>query len=192
MALAASGWRDRRALAVNPAFELRDNLRNALTPEGETLGRGKSIDLALQRRRSLWRPRAPSKPAAQSLSVCRWPCSERWRRFPQHEVLALPLAPAGDFDNRSQRSALRMETVEADESAGLINASKTRLMALGMFAGAVARIEKYRRRRIGAADGLIVAHIVSQPPGACLALRPIPQSASNLRQARFIRSIHLR
>ena len=44
-------------------------------------------------------------------------------------------------------------------------------MTLGVIGGSIARVEKDRRRRIGAAEGRIVAHIGPQPPGARLALR---------------------
>lgn len=45
-----------------------------------------------------------------------------------------------------------------------------RQMAFWMLGGAIARVEEDRRRRIGAAEGLVVAHIGPQPPGARFAL----------------------
>ena len=43
-------------------------------------------------------------------------------------------------------------------------------MLLGMDAGAIGRVEEYRRRRIEATERAVVAHVGPQPPGPGLDL----------------------
>ncbi len=71
--------------------------------------------------------------------------------------------PAGCFQDRA-RIAIRSAI-----SVGLENPSVVGEMRLGMLAGAVARVIEHRRRRHGAAERAIIAHVNPTSPGVGLA-----------------------
>ena len=63
-----------------------------------------------------------------------------------------------------------VELAVAAIGVGLQDAGEAREMSLGMFARSVARIIEHRRRRRGAAEGAVVAHIGPTSPNIGLSL----------------------
>src|SRR5215217_1389504 len=78
------------------------------------------------------------------------------------------MRPAGSLGDRPGRTIGRIELIEARIGISLENARIAVQMALRMLAGAIARVEEHRGRRITAAERAIVANVDPRPPGCRL------------------------
>ena len=78
--------------------------------------------------------------------------------------------PAGRFQDRPRLAIGFVQLVVAAVSVGLENPGVVGEMRLGMLAGSIARVIEHRRRRRGAAERPIVAHVDPTSPGVGLAL----------------------
>ena len=85
------------------------------------------------------------------------------------EERAAGMDPAGRFQDRPRLAIGLVELVVSAIGVGLENPGVVGQMRLGMLAGAVARVIEHRRRRRGAAERPIVAHIDPTSPGVGLA-----------------------
>ena len=86
----------------------------------------------------------------------------RQRRFAQIgllEEVAPAMAPTGRLGDRAGFAFAVVEIAEPGIGIGLLDASKSGQMPGGMLAGAVARVEKHRRRRVGPGKRPVVPHI---------------------------------
>ena len=144
-------------MLAQPALQFDDERPAALVAHREALFGREAVDLALD--------------GEQGIDAL--DCLDRDRRFLQPrqvEELASPMRPAGRLDDRSALARGLVEPVEPGIGIRLHQADIAGQVTLGMLAAAVGRVEERRRRRIGSAERLVVAHIGPQPSRAGLAL----------------------
>ena len=87
---------------------------------------------------------------------------DRQRRFAQVgllEEVASAMAPASRLGDRAWFAFAVVELAEPGIGVGLQDAGIAGQMPGGMLAGPVARVEKYRRRRVGPSKRPVVAYI---------------------------------
>jgi len=167
--------RQARAFITHPGFEILDQRRDALAARGQPFVGSKSVDLALdlEDRVHAFDRLQSERRDRRRLAECF--VAHMGGDVGEHEELAPRMAPARRLKDHSRRPVRRIEPIEAGIGVGLKHARKIGKMALGMLGSAVARIEEHRRRRIGPAKGLVVAHIMRWTAPLLITCQGLPQ-----------------
>jgi len=174
------------ALGAHPALQIREQRRNVQRALGEPFERRPAVDLTFDVEDRI--------DALHRLERHRRDDGERAARLGgdvgEHEELAPCMRPAGCLGDRTSLAIRLVEPVEAGIAIGLQDAAIAVQVTLGMFVGAVARVEEHGGWRIAAAERTIVAHIdprAAQSPFAPWRA-PAPESRRHARARRRARA----
>lgn len=140
---------------------MKDDQRRApLLAHGVALGRQQAVDRALDIEQGIDALHGFDRQRIDQVGLLAVRLLAR-RRFDigQLKHFAPAVAPAAGLQNRRRLTARRIEIAVTTKGIGLQNAAPAGEMRRGMFASAIAGIVEHWRRRIGAAERSVIAHI---------------------------------
>lgn len=144
----------------HPALELGEQRRAPLLAHGVALGWRQAVDRAFDIEQGIDALHGFDRQWIDQVGLLAARLLAR-RRFDigQLEHFAPAVGPAAGFHNRRRLTTRRIEIAITAKGIGLQNAAPAGEMRRGMFASTIAGIIEYRRRRIGAAERSVIAHI---------------------------------